>query len=334
MSEESTNSAATVKEATKVVLVTGGFGYVGGRVAQELARQGWTVRLGTRHRAAPPTWLPHAEVAGELDLLSDAACERACAGVQAVVHMAATNEIDSGARPLEAAEVNTTGAIRLLLAAERVRVPRFLYFSTAHVYGAPLQGTLTEETLPRPAHPYAISHKGAEDWVLAARDKRTLEGIVVRFSNGMGSPAHPDVNRWTLVFNDLCRQAVQNRRLTLLSSGVQLRDFVTLADAGAAVAHLLALPRETAGDGLFNLGGKTPLRILDAALRVQERCEAILGFTPPLTRPDPKPGETSLPLDYRIDKLEATGFRLTGDINTEIDATLRLCQQAFETKAS
>ena len=315
---------------TDAVLVTGGFGYIGGRVAQQLAHDaGFAVRLTTRRSGATsPQWLPQAQVAvAALD--DDAALDAACRGVSSIVHLAALNEHDCAADPQRALQINGLGTLKLLQAAQRAGGRRFVYFSTAHVYGAPLTGTITESALPRPGHPYAITHHVAEDFVLAARDRGALEGIVVRMSNGFGAPAHANINRWTLIVNDLCRQAVIDRELVLQTSGMQLRDFITLGDAARAVEHLLRLPAQDCADGLFNLGGENVHSMAALAERIVARCEQVLGFRPALRRPPPQAGEHALPLDYRIDKLKRTGFALRGDMDGEIDATLRLCRSAF-----
>lgn len=312
------------------VLITGGLGYVGGRVARFLAEHSdYRLKLGTRDAdQVSPSWLRQGEITA-LDLLDDASLKNACKGVRHVVHFAALNEIDSAADPARALTVNGQGSLKLLQAAIAAGVERFIYFSTAHVYGAPLAGTLTEETLPRPQHPYAITHRTAEDFVLAARDKGEIQGIVLRLSNGFGAPERADVNRWTLLANDLCRQAVTTGKLVLRSSGVQLRDFVTLHDVARAVEHMLALAPEKCADGLFNIGGESPMPIIEVAERIASRCEQVLGVRPAIERPAPLPGESSLPLDYRIDKLKATGFELQAKIDEEIDATLELCRNAF-----
>jgi UDP-glucose 4-epimerase len=315
---------------SRTVLITGGFGYLGGRIAQSLAANpDISLRIATRQaNPVPPEWLGACETV-TLDLMSEGDLAAACTGVSCVVHLAALNEIDSSADPEKALLVNTLGSLKLLRAAERAGVKRCIYFSTAHVYGAPLAGIITEETLPRPAHPYATTHRAAEDFVLAAHDRRALDGIVVRLSNGFGAPAHPDVNRWTLLVNDLCRQAAETGTLQLRSSGLQRRDFITLHDVGRAVDHLIALPPDACGDGLFNLGGESPLRIIDLTGLIAERCATVLGFVPTILRPEPLPEEKPLPLDFRIDKLKRTGFFLEGDFTGEIDATLTLCRDAF-----
>ena len=314
---------------TRAVLVTGGFGYLGGRIAVEIAREAsLAVRLGSRKNQPPPAWLPQASTAA-MDVLEPASLSAAMRDVHAVVHLAAMNENECIANPGGAVLVNTLGTLNVLQAAIDARVERLIYFSTAHVYGAPLAGHITEETLPRPIHPYAITHHAAEDFVLAAHDQKQITGVVVRLSNGFGAPTHPDVDRWTLLVNDLCRQAVQTGKMVLRSSGLQQRDFITLEDAGRAVGHLLGLPREQCDDGLFNLGGGTSSSIWEMTQRIVARCQATLGFTPEVVRPESASGPWTPSLQYDCQKLQRTGFRLKNALEQELDNTLVLCSRAW-----
>lgn len=312
------------------VLITGAFGYLGGRIARDLAAASkFHLRLASRQTRPATPWLHEGEVV-QMDVLSEAQVESACLGVQSILHLAALNEHQCAADPERAVLVNTLGSLRLLRAAERAGVDRFLFLSTAHVYGSPLEGEITEATLTRPVHPYAITHRAAEEFVLAAHDRCALTGIVVRLSNGLGAPADPTGDRWTLIANDLCRQAVSSRALLLRTSGLQRRDFITMSDITRAVRHLLALPSSACGDGVFNLGGENPMRILDMAELIAERGAHVLGYRPRVEHPEPAPGERSQELSYSIQKLRATGFELAGDMAGEIDETLRVCERAFK----
>lgn len=307
------------------VLITGAYGYVGGRVAQALAARGAAVSLGTRQpRASSPAWLPHAKVVS-MDWRTTASLHTACTGIDAIVHLAAMNEVDAAGDAQGALDVNGMWSLRLLEAAQAAGVRRFVYLSTAHVYGALLAGTIDESRVPRPRHPYAVTHKVTEDFVLAAHDSGKIEGVVLRLSNGFGAPAHLAVDRWTLLVNDLCRQAVATRTLVLQSPGVQRRDFITLEDAAEAIAHVLALPLAALGDGLFNLGGDASMRVIDMAELIAARCQAVLGFTLVIKRPEPKAGETAPGLTYSSAKLLRTGWVPARRHAIEIDATLQLC---------
>ena len=314
---------------SKRVLITGGFGYLGGRIAVELAdNPAWIVRLGSRKAQAAPSWLPQAETAA-LDVLEAGSLAAAMAGVQAVVHLAAMNENECIVDPGRAVLINTLGTLNALQAAINAGVGQFIYFSTAHVYGAPLVGNITEQTLPRPIHPYAITHHAAEDFIMAAHDQKKITAVVVRLSNGFGAPTHPEVDRWTLLVNDLCRQAVQTRKLVLRSSGLQQRDFITLTDVGRAVRHLLGLSQVDCGDGLFNLGGDSSLSVWDMVQKIAQRCQLILGYLPGIERPEPRTDERVDSLSYHSGKLQKTGFMLRSNLDEEIDRTLLVCAQAW-----
>ena len=310
------------------VLLTGGLGYLGGRLALALSEAGHEVHCGTRRQEiSSPAWLPSMRMV-HLDWEVEDSLMQACAGVECVIHLAAMNEIESALNPVGALRMNGLASLRLLEVAKRAGIRRFIYFSTAHVYGAPLQGDITEKKLPRPTHPYAITHKITEDFLLAAHDLRQIEGVVFRLSNGFGVPVTPEVNRWTLLVNDLCRQAVTTGELRLKSAGAQLRDFITLSDVARAVNHVLQLDADRLADGLFNLGGATTMSILGMTERVAGRWRILTGSEIAIVRPE---GNAALPpvLNYSCDKLVATGFRLTSQVEREIDDTLKLCIKAF-----
>lgn len=312
------------------VLITGGLGYIGGRVAKFLAeREDLFLVLGTRQKeTARPGWLKNGNVV-QLDLMSEESLDLACKEVKCIIHLAALNEIDSAKNSEQALLVNGYGTLKTLRAAERAGVERFIYFSTAHIYGAPLQGNITEKSLPRPVHPYAISHKVAEDFVLAAHDCKSILGIVLRLSNGFGAPINPNVNRWSLLVNDLCRQIATTGKIILKTSGIQKRDFITLTDVCRAVSHCLTLPADECLDGLFNLGGECSLSISEMASCIADRCSHVLGFVPEINAPIMQSDDVSMPFNYSIDKIKSTGFELSSNVTEEIDSELKFCKNEF-----
>ena len=218
----------------KKVLITG-LGYIGGRLALHLTKvPGLSVAVTTLGESIPDSVR---DVLGDIsvipmDLLKDdiEKLAKKIEGFDAIVHLATINENQSVENPAKAIAVNTVGTFNILQASVLSGIEKFIYFSTAHVYAAPLVGNISEKNLTRPTHPYAYTHRAAEDYVLATRDTSKLDAIVIRLSNSFGPPAFPEVDRWTLLSNDLCRQAVQNGKMVLRSSGLQERDFITLED--------------------------------------------------------------------------------------------------------
>jgi UDP-glucose 4-epimerase len=316
---------------TRSILLTGGLGYVGGRVAEWLARNpDLEIFVTSRNPASAelPQWLLKDHCI-KLDILNDEEIKKSCRNMDIIVHFAALNEIDSLKDPEKALLINSLGTQKLVKAAETAGVTRFIYFSTAHIYRSPLEGTISETTLPRPVHPYAISHRTAEDFVLAASREKKIQGIVLRLSNSIGAPINTKVDRWSLIGNDLCRQAIKTKEIRLKTSGIQQRDFITLQDVARAVTHMIQLQDNKIDDGIFNLGGENSLSILQLAKRIQERYAIKLNLTLPIIRPEPLPGEKCMPLEYSIEKLKSTGFYLTGNMDEEIDNTLIFCKKQF-----
>lgn len=312
------------------VLITGGFGLIGGRLALHLQQAGMQIVLGTRQARPSPDWLPEAEVVTTNWCDTDALAT-ICRQVDVVIHTAGMNAQDCSVDPATALEFNGLATARLVDAATRAAVKRFIYLSTAHTYASPLSGIITEDTCPRNLHPYATSHLAGENVLLyASRCQKKIEGVVLRLSNAFGAPVHKDVNCWMLLVNDLCRQAVTTGKLVLRSDGSQQRDFITLKDTVRCIEHFLSLPFLACSDGLFNLGGERTQSVLEMTQLVAERCSIILGFTPLIERLNTPYEETAIPLNYRIDKLKSTAFTLQRDYQSEIDATLSLCQMDFE----
>jgi len=308
------------------VLITGGFGYLGGRLAQHLATQArYEVLLGSRQQAESPPWLPSANVV-QIRWESLANLEHVCTGVDTIVHLAGMNSQDCATDTIAALEFNAVNTARMLRAAIQQGVKRFIYLSTAHVYGSHLVGVITEETCPVNLHPYATSHRAGEDVVRSAHQRGEIEGIVIRLSNAYGAPAHRDANCWMLLVNDLCHQAVTTNKMLLRSSGMQRRDFITLTDACRAIRHLLELPADKLDKGLFNVGEGWSPTIWEVACLVQQRCGVVLGVLPQLSRIPPKTGETAAGLDYRFEAICQTGFRPGADKAGEIDLLLEFCK--------
>lgn len=313
------------------VLLTGGVGYLGGRLAGHLAeRGGYEVTLGTRTPERVPGWATAHRVV-RTDWTQEVALAGACAGADAVVHLAGMSARHCAADPVGALEFNGCGTARLLSAACRAQVRRFIYLSSAHVYGAALVGRVDESTCPQPQHPYATSHRAGEDVVRHAQQSGRIEGLVIRLSNSYGAPADAAADCWSLLTNDLCLQAARTRRLVLRTTGEQRRDFVPLSQACAALAHLLAAPAAVCREEVINVGGGWAPRLRELAALVAARVSAVLGFSPEVLSGDGNDAIGGELIEYRIARLLASGFRLDpAAAAAEIDRLVRFCQEHQE----
>jgi UDP-glucose 4-epimerase len=311
------------------ILITGGLGYLGGRIADSLKRNypNSTIVLGTSRQVSEvPNWAKDFQIV-LLNILDPASIEKAVPNdIDVIIHLAALNEHDSFENIESAWKTNTLGTQALLSVASQKQILKFIYFSTFHVYGD-CQGEITEDSPTWPHHPYAATHRAAEDMVRFYQRYKNMNTLTLRLSNGFGYPMDSEINRWTLIFNDLCRQAMNSGKMVIKSSGKQHRDFIALHDVAAAVDHFLFKNSEKWDDGLFNLGGDCSFSILEVAKIIATVYEKKYGKPVPIQIFGKDNGERYSPVYFNIDKLKKTGFRLTGNMEKEIEQTLSLCEK-------
>ena len=315
---------------TKNVLLTGGFGTLGGRISANLSKSPEiNLRLASRQKRQPPSWAPKAEVC-VVDFENQNSIKQMLHEVTHVVHLAALNDYECRAEPEKAQLVNVEYTRRVVEQAGQIKKLRFIYLSTIQVYGNSLTGVITETSPTDPQDAYSQTHLDAERIVEHAHNTQQLEGVRLRSANGFGAPMSPDAKIWQIIANDLCRQAVETKKLTLKSHGLQSRNFVPFTDVCSAVYHSLGMSPQQTGDGLFNLGGRKSLQIIQMAELVATRCGAVLGFTPKIEKPNETPDSVPPAFEYSSDKLLATGFILNCDLEREIDSLLQSCKNWFK----
>jgi UDP-glucose 4-epimerase len=306
-------------------LITGGSGYLAGRLAEFLAKKNHYVRLASR---SPLSLRPQNTDTILIDWDSPETIAMACENIETIIHTAGMNARESEANPVHSVLFNTILTGKLMAIAVAQKVKKFIYFSTAHVYNSPLTGEIDEETCPRNHHPYASSHRAAEDLLKFYSEKSTTKSIILRLSNSYGAPFSKNSDCWGLLFNDICRQIVTTRKVILNSRGSQRRDFIPLAmveQATEYLAHLnFAEPFK-----LLNLGSAWAPTILEATEFTRMRCHFLFGFLPELILTPNNPREADTSLRFDISRLRETGFSLIPDQTVELDQLLVFCQDNF-----
>ena len=303
-----------------MVLITGGSGYLGGRIATHLEQLGYQVRIGKSVKSDSNGF--------PIDLTDDHSINSACDGISSIIHLAAMNAQSCGENPERALLVNSLGTLKLLKAANKNKISKFLYFSTAHVYGSPLVGEINEELLPRPVHPYSITHRVAEDYVIEAVYKTGLSARIFRLTNAIGSPIDPQVNCWMLVANDLCRQVVISNSIKVHSDKFLQRDFIPISSICSVVSSSL---NSNVLDGeIVNLSSGISITLQSLATLIADRSEVVLGFRPCidfLSNSIERDKMRGLTISNR--KLIDLGFKVDNNLSNEIDQLLLNCNKWF-----
>src|SRR6185295_5498225 len=210
------------------VLLTGGSGFLGSFVAEQLAGEGHIVRALVRPRSERKLLEQIARLELAPGAIEDrASLDAAVKGVDAVVHVAG---IVKARRPADFFEVNTQGTKNLLEASIRQGVGRFVYVSSLAAVGPSADGKpVPDDVEPRPVTQYGRSKLEAERAVLQAKDK--LHVTVVRPPLIYGPR-----DRETLAFFT----SVRNGVLPMTGDGTNTLSVIYVADCAAAVVRALA----------------------------------------------------------------------------------------------
>jgi len=306
------------------VLLVGGAGYLGGRITSALTTQpGIRVRILTPEDPHPQwrQW-PGVEIL-RADVRNRESLAGSCDGITHLIYLAGLNQTASEARPLEALAVSGLGAFYVAKEAARAGVQRFVYISSFHVYGEVGMERLTEDLPVQPRNQYGVSRRLGEMYCALVAESCGLSLAILRLSNGYGAPADDQADCWSLVVNDLCRQAVCDGRLVLKSSGRQQRDFIAMHDLLAGLELFLRLPADRLGQRIYNLGSGVSMSILEVAERVRAVYAELFGVTLPLqTGTDAAHAQ---PFWFDIGRARALGFGPRADMAREIREIFEVC---------
>jgi UDP-glucose 4-epimerase len=240
------------------VAVTGGCGFIGSHVVDQLVVAGHDVVVIDPVRG----WRNPAADYRQADLFDQPALTAALEGVQAVYHLAGAADVNAvAADPVRAVQLNVEGTARILEAARQGGVDRVLLASTVWVYGATVgQGERTEAApvdLSRAGHVYVATKLSAEMLVHSYHEMFGQSFTILRY----GIPYGPRM-RDALVVARFVRAALDGQPITIAGTGEQQRNYVYVEDL--ADAHVRALAPAAAGQTLALEGG-APVSVREIA---------------------------------------------------------------------
>ena len=270
-------------------LVTGGAGFIGSHIVDELVHRGERVRVLDNFSTGRPANLAQVREAIELiegDVRDLATVRAAMRGADYVLHQAALASVPrSVADPLASNEVNVTGTLNVLLAAREVGVRRVVYASSSSVYGDSPQLPKREDMPTQPLSPYAVSKLAGEAYCLAFHQVYGLPVVALRYFNVFG-PRQDPTSQYAAVIPRFVTAALRGEPLTVYGDGHQSRDFTYVSNV--VEANLLACESDAAVGQVLNASCGERYSLLDLIARLQE----LLNGAPLQVRhSDPAPGD-------------------------------------------
>lgn len=214
------------------IAVTGGAGFIGSHLVEKLVHKRnnvlvldslWSGKLDNLAKFLQKIYFMHLDVRENGKLLES------LEGVDAVVHLAALTSVqESIMRPLLYEEVNATGTLNVLNQSVRAGVKRFIFISSAAVYGNPIKKSIDENHPTNPLSPYAVSKLKAEKYCRAYSRMGKINTTILRLFNVYGP--RQLYNQYSAVITQFIDRINDNQQPIIFGDGEQVRDFIYVGD--------------------------------------------------------------------------------------------------------
>jgi len=296
-------------------LVTGGAGFIGSHLVDLLIAKDCEVvvidNLSTGRRSQVPENVLFLEGdVGDPDLLA-----RALPGCDVVFHLAAVSSVqDSLDRPIEVHNTNLTATLALLEASVQHKVPRFVFSSSAAVYGDTGGEPAREDMIPKPMSHYAVQKLASEQYCHVYQRLNGLETVCLRYFNVYGPRQRAD-SPYSGVIAKFIEAARAGQPIMIFGDGEQTRDFCHVKDVAAANYLAATQNSDDVADRVFNVGTGASTSVNDLArlvVRVFGTAGASIAHQP------------ARPVEVRYSQAEITSARqsLHWNPSTYLDAGL------------
>jgi nucleoside-diphosphate-sugar epimerase len=250
-------------------LVTGGAGFIGSHLTEELVRRGDRVRVVdslVTGRRSNLDHLPDVEFV-EGDLADPAVARAAVAGCDYVLHQAAIPSVPRSVQdPVTSHRANVDGTLNTLIAARDASVKRLVFAGSSSAYGDTAVLPKHEGMPADPKSPYALQKVVGEQYLLMFTRLYGLETVSVRYFNVFGPRQDPS-SPYSGVISVFATALLERRRPTIFGDGEQTRDFTYVANVVDGVLRACDAPG--ASGQIINVatGGRISLNTLFDTMR-------------------------------------------------------------------
>jgi len=269
-------------------LVTGGVGFIGSHIVEELVKRGEAVRIldnfSTGRRENIQSFLDKIELV-EGDIRSYHIVRQAVEGIDFILHQAALPSVPRSIKdPITTNEVNVVGTLHILDAAKEACVKRVVYASSSSIYGNSEILPKREDMPPNPLSPYANSKLAAENYCRIFASIYELETVCLRYFNVFGPRQDPN-SQYSAVIPRFIKLIKEKKRPTIYGDGEASRDFTYVSNV--VHANLLACTADKGLGEVYNIACGERITINQMVQRIAD----IFGEKIEPIYADPRPGD-------------------------------------------
>ncbi|MGD9309413.1 MAG: SDR family oxidoreductase [Desulfosarcina sp.] len=248
----------------KCALVTGGAGFIGSHLVDELVQNECRVKvldnLSTGHRRNIDHLADQIDFT-EGDIRDTGVLDKVIVGCDVVFHQAAVVSVSQSVDdPIHSCEVNDLGTVRVLDASRRAGVRRVVLASSSAVYGNDPRLPKSEDMAPMPLSPYAVQKLAGEFYASIFGRLYGLETVCLRYFNVFGPRQDPS-SPYSGVISIFMSKAADRQPPTIYGDGSQSRDFIYVSDV--VQANFVAATQAEAAGKKYNVGTGESIRIRD-----------------------------------------------------------------------
>lgn len=237
-------------------LVTGGAGFIGSNIVEELLKRGYWVRVLDNFSTGKRENLREFEKEIEIiegDIRSYHQVQRAVNGMDVILHQAALPSVPRSIHdPITTNEVNVGGTLNVLEAAREAGVSRIVFASSSSVYGNSPELPKHEEMIPNPRSPYAVSKLAGEKYASVYASIYNVHTVSLRYFNVFG-PRQDPYSQYSAVIPLFIKAIMKRNVPTIFGDGEQSRDFTYIANV--VEANILAATSECEPGTVVNCAG-------------------------------------------------------------------------------
>lgn len=282
----------------KLVVVTGGAGFIGSHIAWELVKDNDVIVIDNLYTGKEENVPPGAKLV-KADVRDYESIAELVSSADYIFHEAAqVSVVESVRDPLFTEEVNVIGTLNILKALLEGH-GKLIFASSAAVYGDNPNLPLRETERPRPLSPYGVTKATGEEYLRVFHELYGLPVVALRYFNVFGP--RQGFNQYAGVISIFINRALAGEPLIIFGDGKQTRDFIYVKDV--VRANLLVAESRRANGKVFNVATGKQTSVLELAMKVIE----ITGTTSSIIFDKPRPGDIRHSL-ADISEIEKLGF--------------------------
>jgi len=301
------------------VIVTGGAGFIGSHLAEELVRRGYYVTILDDLSTGKTENIELLLKKGDVEFIQGSITDlpllqKLFQGAYYVFHLAAISGVPRSIEdPQLSHEVNATGTLKVLVAARDAGVNKVIYSSSASVYGDTPTLPTREDTIPHPQSPYAIAKLAGEYYCLVFYQVYSLPTICLRCFNVYGPRQDPN-SQYAAVIPGFIKRSQEGHPPIIFGDGEQTRDFAFVKDV--VEANILAAQSDDCG--VFNISQGQSITIN----RLAELIIRLIGAEVEPIYQEVRPGDIKHSL-ADISKARAFGYKPKYGIEAGLAETVK-----------